>query len=81
MSTIEDDITSKFLTEKTLQDKIEDIVWEVDCTHLEAMLIYCERNSTDAEEIKTLVSSALRTQIMEDAVNAGLMNTGSRLPI
>lgn len=69
-----------FLDEQSLHVQVEDIVWELDCPYTEALLIFCERNQTDIEDIAHLVSSALKTHIMDEAINNGLMNGGARLP-
>ena len=64
-----------------MYDAVEDIVWEIDCSYTEAMLEFCERNQVDVEDIASVVSSSLKTILMEEAVNNGLMPREARLPL
>jgi len=70
-----------FLNEVTLQKKIEDIVNQKKVSYLDAMLIFCEENMVDIEDIASLVSSNLKEKIRLDAQEEGLMKRTSKLPI
>jgi hypothetical protein len=60
-----------FLTPAIFADRIEDIVWELDITHLEALSIYCERFELDLEDIKPLLNKPLIEKIEFDAQACG----------
>lgn len=70
-----------FLDELKFQEIIEEMVLEVDCTYLEAVVKYAEDNSIDIEDLKNVISGPLKTKIMDDAMNSGLMKRTARLPI
>lgn len=60
-----------FLTPAIFEIRIEDIVWELDITHLEALSVYCERFELDLEEIKPLLNKPLLEKIEFDALKCG----------
>ena len=70
-----------FLTEKTLFDAVEDIVWELDCSYMDATLLFCERNQIDVDDISQLIPPSLKSKIMCEAMDNGLVANKSRLPL
>lgn len=64
-------IEEYFLTKSIFSDIIEDIVWELDISHLEALSVYAERNSIDLEEVRDLIDKPLLEKIEYDAMRAG----------
>lgn len=62
---------------------VRDIVWELDVTHIEAVLIWCERTGTDVEHAAELVKrdAELQFAIQVEAEDARVLPKTSRLPI
>lgn len=60
-----------FLTPAIFEERIEDIVWELDISHLEALSVYCERFELDLEDIKPLLNKPLLEKIEFDARKCG----------
>lgn len=59
------------LTPKTFESKIEDLVWEHDCSHFDAVLEFCKDNEIDVEEVTRLLSNTLKQKIKFDAMEEG----------
>jgi hypothetical protein len=71
------------LIEDTLYKKIEDVVYELDCSWIEACVIYAARHEIDIEDLgqAILMNSNIQVHIREEAEDNRLLPREARLPI
>ena len=76
-------VTTKFdlPTPTKFAEEIEDIVWDLDISYLDAVILYCERKGIEPEETKKLISKPLKEKIEVDAMNLNLLPKRGVLPI
>lgn len=60
---------------------IEEMSSNLGLTKMETILHHCEETGLEVEIASTLISSALKSKITEEAINDNLIKRGSRLPI
>jgi hypothetical protein len=60
---------------------IDALASDLGLTRLEAILHHCEESGLEVEIASTLVSSALKSKITEEAINDNLIKRGNQLPI
>lgn len=78
-------MTEKIFLENlsVISNKIEDIVWELDVSYMEACLIYCERNNVeDVEQFADMIkrNQNIRAKIEREAEDLHYIPKSSRLP-
>lgn len=60
---------------------IEELASKHGLTRMEAILHHCEESGLEVEIASTLISSALKSKITEEAINDNLIKRGNQLPI
>ena len=60
---------------------IEELATRLGLTRMEAILHHCEETGLEVEIASTLISSALKSRITEEAINDNLIKRGNQLPI
>lgn len=60
---------------------IEQIVKEKKCTHLEAVLKYCEENYIDPQDIKSLIGKALKQKIEANFIEMNYLPRTAKLDV
>ena len=60
---------------------IEEQATRLGLTRMEAILHHCEETGLEVEIASTLVSSALKSKITEEAISENLIKRGNQLPI
>ena len=60
---------------------IEELATSLGLTRMEAILHHCEETGLEVEIASTLISSALKSRITEEAINDNLIKRGNQLPI
>lgn len=60
---------------------IEELASTLGLTRMEAILHHCEETGLEVEIASTLISSALKSRITEEAINDNLIKRGNQLPI
>lgn len=60
---------------------IEELASTLGLTRMEAILHHCEETGLEVEIASTLISSALKSKITEEAINDNLIKRGNQLPI
>ena len=60
---------------------IEELSYNLGLTRMEAILYHCEETGLEVEIASTLISSALKSKITEEAINENLIKRGNQLPI
>lgn len=67
---------------KAFIEEIENIVWDKDVTTMEAVLIYCEENSIEPEQIAPFISkiATIKNAIYGDAEKLNLVEKINRFP-
>lgn len=60
---------------------IESLSSDLGLTRFEAILHHCEESGLEIEVASTLISSALKSKITEEAINDNLIKRGNQLPI
>lgn len=60
---------------------IEELSSGLGLTRMEAILHHCEESGLEIEIASTLISSALKSKITEEAIDSNLIRRGSQLPL
>lgn len=60
---------------------IDELASKLGLTRMEAILHHCEESGLEVEIASTLISSALKSKITEEAINDNLIKRGNQLPI
>ena len=60
---------------------IEELATKLRCTRMDAILYHCKETELEIEVASTLISSALKSVIKEEAQEANMLRKSSRLPI
>jgi len=81
ITTIDIELIEAAMTPRRFEDAIEDIVWELDISHFDAVLEYCKRYDLEPEDIAKLVNKNLKERMQVDAIAEGYLPTPSQLPI
>lgn len=61
------------MTSKEFSLKIENIVKEKKCSHMDAVILYCEELEVDPGTIKNLISKSLKEKIKLEATNKRML--------
>lgn len=69
----------ELLNYRTFDEVIEDIVWEIDCSHFEAVLEFCDRNECDVEDVQKLIGKPLKEKLQYDAMKEGYVQRQATL--
>lgn len=75
------DHTNNFLNVESFHKLIEDIVDEHGVDYLDAVMEFCSEHDMEPEDINLLMSPNLKDKIMLSAIDRGLMNPISQLPL
>jgi len=64
------------------QAEIDELVWELDITPMEAVILYCETKNVEIESVGALVKKlpVLKASIAEEAESLNFMKKSARLP-
>lgn len=60
---------------------IEELAFKLQCTRLDAILEHCKNTGLEVEVASTLISSALKNKIREEAQENNMLKKTSKLPI
>jgi hypothetical protein len=60
---------------------IEELCSKLKCNHMDAILHHCKESSLEIEVASTLISSALKAKIKDEAQELNLIKKTSKLPI
>lgn len=60
---------------------ISELSAKLKCTHMDAILQHCKETGLEVEVASTLISSALKAKIKEEAQELNLIKKTSKLPI
>jgi hypothetical protein len=66
---------------RTFSIEIEELALKLKCNHIDAILEYCKDTGMEIEVASTLISSALKAKIREDAQEVNLIKKDSKLPL
>jgi hypothetical protein len=66
---------------KTFSALITELASKLRCTHMDAILQHCKETGLEVEVASTLISSALKAKIKEEAQELNLIKKTSKLPI
>jgi hypothetical protein len=78
------EITDSILSIKEFTDVIESMVKDNNCTYLDALTLYAEKNEIEIETVASLVknSHVLKAKLASEAEeNRTIKSSGSKLPI
>jgi len=62
-------------------DMIAKISYTLGSTHMDAIIHHCEQTGMEVDVASTLISSALKAKIREEAQDLNLLKRSSQLPI
>ena len=68
-------------SKKKFMEEIEDIVWDKDITHLDAVIWYCKEKGIEPEEVKRLVTPELRDKLELNYMDLNYLPKRGVLPI
>ncbi len=54
---------------------------ELECSHMEAIIYHCEQTGMEIDVASSLISSALKAKIREEAQDLNLLKKSSKLPL
>ena len=60
---------------------IEEKASKLKCSHMDAILYHCKETGLEIEVAATMISSALKAKIREEAQELNLLKKSSKLPI
>jgi Phage late-transcription coactivator len=60
---------------------IEELAVQLKCSRMDAILHHCQESGLEIEVASTLISSALKSKIKEEAQELNLIKKTSKLPI
>jgi hypothetical protein len=60
---------------------IEELASKLRCNHMDAILQHCKETGLEIEVASTLISSALKAKIKEEAQELNLIKKSSKLPL
>lgn len=60
---------------------IEKVVKEKKCSHLEAILKYCEENYIDPRDIKSLISKSLKQKVETNFIDMNFLPKKAKLDV
>jgi len=60
---------------------VEELALELKCTRMNAILEHCAKTGLEIEVASTLISSALKSRIREEAEESNMLKKTSKLPI
>lgn len=64
------------------QKEIEDLVWKLDVPYMEAIIIFCEENDFEIEEVPRYLTDNMRTKLQIEAEELSMLKTKTnRLPL
>ena len=70
------------MTPKRFSKIIEDIVRDKQCTHMDAILLYCDNHELEPEDVKKFVSKTLKDKVTVNAQDLRyLPKTTAELPV
>lgn len=74
-------MTLKLQITETFLEEIEDIVWELDCNYIDAIIEWCARQNAEVESIGELIKKnpVLKAKILMDAEDLNFMPKQPRL--
>ena len=63
--------------------EIENLVWDLDVSYIDAVILYCDRKGLETETISTLIkkNTNLKSKIALEAQSLNLLEKTARLPI
>ncbi len=75
--------SSPFLNSEKFFKIVEDIVWELDVTYIEATILACDKLQIDPEDITKLklINMSLKDRIKNNAMDEGYLKKEAQLPI
>jgi hypothetical protein len=54
---------------------------DLKCSHMDAILYHCEETGMEIDVVSTLISSALKAKIREEAQDLNMLKKSSKLPL
>jgi len=64
---------SGFYTKEQFQKDIQALIELHDCTHLEAMMLFCQEKKVDTEDILPLMTPYLKNKLFIDGMSCGIL--------
>jgi len=82
MATDKLDISTLLGTSSNFSEDIENLVWELDVTYMEAVLIWCERKNIEVDQIVGFIKrdSNLKANIQMEGERINMLEKTARLP-
>ena len=73
--------TNKLMTPTKFSMRIEKLAKDSDCSYLDALLDYCDKNSVEPEQVKPLITKSLKEKLEVNARELNFLPKVATLPI
>ena len=73
--------TNSLMTPKKFSMNIEKLAKSGECSYLDALIDYCDKNSVEPEQIKPLISKSLKEKLEVNARELNFLPKVATLPI
>ena len=67
------------ITPQSFADGVEEVVWEVDCTYIEAIITYCDRMGIELDEVSRLVNKPLKEKLEFEGIAEGYLKKTTQI--
>lgn len=74
-------VEDQFLNAEKFHHIIEDLVWKHDIGHFEAVIMYCNDNDIEIDDVVKYCKGPLKDMMELDCINNGLLPKKSKLEI
>lgn len=74
-------LNEMLLTKARFTAMVEDTVKNKRVSYLDAILILCENNKLDVEDIKKFISDPIKDKLEAEAISLNFLPRGNQLPI
>lgn len=63
--------------------EVEELVWDLDISYIDAVIVYCEKRGLETETVSSLIlkNPNLKSKIAMEAEDLNLIEKSARLPI
>ena len=73
--------TNSLMTPKKFSMNIEKVLKSGECSYLDALIDYCDKNSVEPEQIKPLITKSLKEKLEVNARELNFLPKVTTLPI
>ena len=72
---------SKVKSKKIFTVGVEKVVFNLECSYIDAIIHYCEENDVDFDIVPKLISNSIKEKLQAEAINLNFLPKVGILPI